>query len=239
MIKKLLLILATFLIFTPVVHSQTRVLVGPEGGYSFDNGFVGPSVQFEVPIKNIELDLKDSFYPAETHVSLGNGWANQAQAGGYVWFNKWFDKGGKFGLDGNVEYSNYHTSISKGLYYYSAGFAYRGIVGGQPTRVTFNYLREFKNGIFPDGIETSRLQGGEVKVDTRFGCTGPFCIRNVWDFQTAAVYPQGNPVCDGTFGVTGGPNGGPCPRRATMSGGFSVSIYFEFPRRKNTEDLPF
>ena len=48
------------------------------------------------------------------------------------------------------------------------------------------------------------------------------------------VKTQGNPLCDGTFS-------GPvtCPRTRTLSGGFTAGIYFEFPRRKETEDNIF
>jgi hypothetical protein len=219
------------LFFVPSSHAQTRFLLGAEGGDSFDNYNFGISGGVEIPFaKHFELDLKDTFSPIESHVSLGSGRANITTAGGHIWFSK------SWGLVGQAEDSMYDvTKVSKDADYASGGLAYRGIIGGAPTRLSFEYIQQFNNGIAPTGVETSHLMGADIGFTMRFGCLGAFCVRNSEDFQFGRVLTQGNPVCDGTFGVTGGPNGGPCPRTAAFGGGVSGSIVLEFPRHRGHE----
>jgi hypothetical protein len=224
------LVLAAALLFTPSVSAQTRYMVGLDGGQAFDNSSVGVTAAIEVPFaKRYELDLKDTFSPIESHVSLGGGRANVTSAGGYIWFGSW-------GLNGKAEDSMYDvTKVTKDADYAFGGVTYRGIVGGFPSRFSFDYIRQFNNGITKSGLESSHLQGFDFGYTMRFGCIGAVCIRNSEDFVFGRVLTQSNPQCDGTFGVTGGPNGGPCPRTAAFGGGVSVSVTAEFPRHRGHE----
>ena len=231
-------VLAACLIFTPVVHAQTRVLAGVNGGSSFGNLFVGPSVALEVPIaKRFELDLKDDFAPVEQHIQLGSGWANAVSAGGIIWLTK------SVGLNAGAEYSQYHVSISKSGEYARGGLIVRKSYEGMPIRLTFDYVREFNNGIFPNavtGTESAHLQAGEFDLDMRVKCWGPACYRLKFGFMIGHVLTQSNPICDGTFGITGGngPNG-TCYRTGASSGSFTTSFSLEFPRRRATENDAF
>ena len=231
------LVLAAVLIFVPTIHAQTRVLAGVSGGSSFGNLYVGPSIALEVPIgKHFELDLGDDFAPVEQHVKLGSGWANTSQAGGIVWLNK------SIGLNAGVDYSHYHVSISKSGEFARGGMIIRKSYDGMPLRLTFDYIREFNNGIFPNnisGTESAHLQAGEFDMDMRVSCYGPACYRLKFGFEVGHVLTQSNPVCDGTFGVTGGLNGGPCYRTGASSGSFTAALSFEFPRRRATEHDAF
>jgi hypothetical protein len=212
--------------------------LGAYGGSSFSNLFVGPSFALEVPAtKHFEFDLKDTFSPIEQHIALGKGYANQVNAGGIVWLNK------SIGLDGSAEYSYYHVSIAKYGEYARGGVVLRKSIQGMPMRYTFNYVREFHNGIFPNnatGTETPHLQAGEFDLDMRVKCAGPFCYRLQFDFMVGHVLTQGNPLCDGTLGNTGGngPNGS-CPRGSATSGSFTGGLYLEWPRHRDTESNAF
>jgi hypothetical protein len=62
---------------------------------------------------------------------------------------------------------------------------------------------------------------------------------NMWLFVFGKVLGQSNPQCDGTFGITGGPNGGPCYRTGLFGGGVTASVSLEFPRRKGRENDVF
>lgn len=230
-------VLLVALIFTPVTHAQTRVLIGATGGSSFGNLFVGPSVGVEIPVrKRFELDLRDDFAPVEQHIQLGSGWANNTDAGGIVWVTN------AVGLNGDVTYSHYRVSIAKSSEYARGGLTVRESYGGLPLRMTFDYVREFNNGIFPNnvtGTESAHLQAGEFDLDMRTGCSGPVCARLKFGAMIGVVKTQSNPVCDGTFGITGGPNGGPCYRPWVSSGSFTAGLAFEFPRRRATEQDAF
>jgi hypothetical protein len=231
-----LLLLLVALLVPAHVGAQTRVLIGAAGGDSFDNYSFGVNAALEIPFaKHFELDLQDTFSPIEAHVALGSGRANAASVGGIAWFSK------SFGINGQVQDSSYDvTKVSKDANYAGGGFIYRGIVGGAPTRFNLGYTRQIFNGISSSGLETSRLQGVDFGFTMRFGCVGAFCVRNSADFVFGAVKGQGNPVCDGTFGNTGGngPNG-TCPRSTLFGGGVSASIALEFPRRKGHENDVF
>jgi hypothetical protein len=231
--NRILFVLAFVLLFLMPVRSnaQTRVLVGVAGAQSFDNSSVGVTVGLEIPVtKHIEIDLNDIFSPFESHVALGGGRANIAKATGRVWFNR-------FGIFGGAEDSSYNvTKVAKDDVYAFGGVSYRAIVGGAPARFSLSYLQEFNNGVSPTGLETPHLQGADIGFTMRFGCLGLVCIRNSEDFVVGHVLTQGNPICDGTYGITGGngPNGS-CPRTGAISGGVSGSIVLEFPRRRKTE----
>jgi hypothetical protein len=235
--RKLLsiLFLMMALLFVIPVHAQTRVLLGVNGGQDFDNSNVGGTLGFEVPfLHHYELDLTDTFSPIESHVSLGGGRANIVSAGGHIWLTK------SFGLVGSAEDSAYNvTKVSKDDDYALGGFAWRGLVGGAPTRFQLQFIDEFNNGINSTGLETPHLQGVDFGFTMRFGCVSFFCVRNSEDFVAGAVKTQSNPACDGTYGITGGPNGGPCPRATAFGGGVTGSVVFEFPRHRAIENDAF
>jgi hypothetical protein len=222
---------------TPKVNAQvstTRILVGGMGGSSFGNLFIGPSVAIEVPLtKHVEVRAENDFAPVEQHIKLGSGWANDVSAGGIIWLTK------SIGLNGGAEHSQYHVSIAKSGEYARGGLTVRKSYQGWPLRLTFDYVREFNNGIFPrtlSGTESARLQAGEFDLDMRVKCWGPACYRLKFGFMIGHVLTQSNPICDGTFGITGGngPNG-TCYRTGASSGSFTTSLLFEFPRRRATE----
>lgn len=221
-------ILLTFL-FATTLRAQTRVLAGIDGGSSFGNFFIGPSIALEVPVvKRFELDLKDNFAPIEEHIALGRGWANLAKGGGIIWLTK------TIGLNGSAEYSNYHVSISKAAEYGFSGITIRRKIDDSPIRLSFDYLRQFNNGITRNGTESSHLQAGEFNFDARITCTGPFCYRLALDYMIGHVLTQGDPYCDGTFSsaIT-------CPRTGASSGSFKGSFYLEFPRHRGHENDSF
>lgn len=226
----LILMLCTLLV-PAHVSAQTRVLFGVEGGQSFDNSSVGVTAGLELPFaKHYELDLKDTFSPIESHVALGGGRANRTSAGGRIWFTE------HWGVVGSAEDSMYDvTKVTKDGNYAFGGISYRGIVGGAPARFSFQYVRQFNNGITASGLESSHLQGLDFGYTMRFGCVGAFCIRTSEDFIAGRVLTQSNPQCDGTFGNTGGPGGGPCPRGAAFGGGVTASLVLEFPRHRGHE----
>lgn len=215
--------------FAVNTNAQTKVLLGATGVQEFDNSSVGVTAAVEIPFaKHFELDLHDTFSPFESHVSLGGGRANLASAGGFIWLTK------SIGLTGKVEDSSYNvTKITKDGDYAFGGLAYRGIIGGLPARFTFSYVREFNNGITPTGLESPRLQGGDVGFTVRFGCVGSVCIRTSEDFIVGRVLTQGNPLCDGFYALPTGWS--PCPRTSAIGGGVQASVLLEFPRRRGHE----
>jgi hypothetical protein len=223
--KRSILLLTMMLVARPAL-AQSRYLVGLAGGDSWDNYSLGVSAAIEIPFaRRYELDLKDTFSPVEAHVALGSGRANVTSAGGHVWLsNHW-------GVNGSVTDSMYDvTKVMKDADYAFGGVSYRGLLGGQPTRFTFDYIRQFNNGISPSGLESSHLQGMDVGVTTRLGCALAFCIRLSEEFSFGKVLTQGNPVCDGAFGgrVT-------CARTGAFGGGVTAGVMMEFPRRRWTE----
>lgn len=207
-----------------------RVLIGANGGSSFGNLFLGPSVALEWPItRHLELDLKDNFSPVEEHIALGSGWANQVYAGGIVWLTQ------SVGVNGNVEHSQYRVSINKSAEYAAAGITLRKNIQGLPTRFSFDFVREFNNGIDATGTESAHLKAGQFNLDMRIGCAGPVCYRTTFDYKVGRVLTQSNPVCDGSYGgqpVT-------CPRTGASSGAFGATVAVEFPRRRAIEGLAF
>lgn len=232
--KKLIGILMLLVsLFAIQTKAQTRVLFGVTGAQAYDNSSVGVTAALEIPfLTRYELDLKDTFSPFESKVALGGGRANIAGAGGFVWLTE------NWGLTGRVEDSSYNvTKITKDADYAFGGLAYRGIVGGLPARFTFQYIRQFNNGITPSGVESSHLQGFDFGFSVRYGCFGFVCVRNSTDFSAGRVLTQGNPVCDGTFGVTGGngPNGS-CPRGSALGGGVQMTIALERRPRGRESD---
>lgn len=239
----LFFLLAT--IFTPRIQAQTNFLIGATGGDVYSNVYGGLVGRVEVPFaKRLELDIDGELSPRislngytinlEKKLNLGTGFGYTVGTTGRVYFTH------AWALDGGIEESAYSvTATSKAQYFTKGGFTYRRIWLGVPTRFTFDYIREVANGIQSNGDESSHLQGGSVTIEGRLGCASVMCFRMSTNIQGGRVLQQGNPVCDGTFGTTGGPNGGPCPRAASTSGGASMSLYLEFPRRKATENNPF
>lgn len=217
---------------SPIVTAPsggTRILVGAQTGSSFGNLFAGVLVAVEQPVtRHFELDLKDVYSPVEQHIALGNGWANQASAGGIVWLTK------SVGVNADVEYSNYRVSISKHAEYASGGVVLRKSIQYLPIRFTFDYIRQFDNGIDRTGTESAHLQAGGFNMDMRVKCAGPFCYRVAFDFKVGHVLAQSNPACDGTFS-------GPvtCARTGASSGAFTGSLAVEWPRRRATETKAF
>jgi hypothetical protein len=233
------------LLFSPTLRSQnidtsTRVLLGGTGGDVYSNVYGGIVGKIEIPIKSrFEIDSDGEVSPhlsyggytvnLETKTGLGSGWGYNYGGTGIFWATK------KLGIDGNVNAAAYSvTATAKNEYFTEGGLIYRTLwFGDVPTRFTFNYVREIANGILPNGDETNHLQGGSLTFDSRFGCTSFFCVRFVTNIQAGRVLTQGNPVCDGTYGVT------TCPRSASVGGGASGSLYFEFPRHRGQESEVF
>jgi hypothetical protein len=240
-----------------VYDDHFRVLGGIEGGGNFGNLFMALDGGIEVPIaKRFELDISDAYSPVihvynvvipfEQHVNLGTGSANIANVGGIVWISP----GKSLGLNGSAEYSSYSTNISKGSYYAFGGLTWRKVAWGFPVRFTFDYFRQLDNGIAcgttaacalpgANGTESDHVQGGEFGMAVRMGAVGPTVIRMTFSTDVGHTLTQGNPQCDGTFGNTGGPNGGACPRGSAVSGGASMGVIFEFPRHRGLENNPF
>lgn len=260
--RTILAVLAILFVFAPVIRAQTtpnpaviypsplnnndvhaRFLAGFEGGSSFGNMFLSVTAGAEIPFaKRFELDLGDSFSPLEEHIALGHGWANVAQGGGIVWITK----GKAVGLNGSVTYSNYNTDIAKGGYYSHSGVTYRTYAWGVPTRFTFDYFREFDNGIAcgtraacllpgANGTETDHVQGGEFGFAARMGSVGPSVVRLTFTTSVGHTLTQGNQACDGSLGVYI-PS---CKRGSAVSGGATMGVVFEFPRRRGYEDSLF
>jgi hypothetical protein len=226
--KFILSLLLALALMVPSAKAQTRVLLGLSGSNEFNNMSAGVSAGLEVPfLHRFELDLNDTYSPYETHVGLGIGHANIASAGGTVWLTD------KVGLSGKLEDSGYSvTKVSKTAAYALAGATVKTYVLGFPSRVSFGYTQQFNNGI-TNGVETSHLTGGYIKVDTRLGCTGAVCYRGSEQFAAGHVLQQGNPVCDGTEGAV------TCPRNTSFGVGVSLTFSIEFPRRRTTEDNLF
>jgi len=214
------------LLVTTTAKAQSRLLVGPNGGYVLDNAFLGGALSVEVPIQRFEVDLngRGSF---EHHSGLGNGWSEENQVKTLAWITS------RFGLDGTADRDAYGVPhITKSLSFVQAGAVWRGHLDERPVRLTVNYVREYKNRIDRSGTETPKLQGGQIVFDARVGCTKSYCVRLKEEFTVGHVLTQGNPVCDGTFGLTGGPNNGPCPRQGAWSGGSEVTVFLELPIRR-------
>ncbi len=231
-------------LFTPVgkaqeldtqYDEQARVLVGSTLGSFFGNNAFGVTAGAEIPFaRRYELDLGETYSPLESHVALGSGSANRTSVGGHFWLVK------DFGLNGSAEYSSYSvTTASKGGDYAFIGVTWRTFAWGIPTRFSFDYVRQFNNGISANGTESAHLQGADFSLVARLGCSGLLCSRAEFDYQVGHVLTQSNPICDGTYGITGGPNGGPCYRTGAWSGGASGSFVFEFPRHRGYEDSAF
>lgn len=212
-------------------HAQSvRALGGLTATANWDNYNAGATAGIEVPFLNhFEFDLQDAFAPVEQHVALGHGRANLAMASGIGWFsNQW-------GITGSVEDSAYDvTAVTKDADYALLGAIWRRTVGGYPARFTFQYLRQFNNGITPSGLESSHMQGADFGMMVRVGCAGAVCFRFNEDVNIGQVWTQGNPQCDGSFG-------GPvtCQRGKALGGGFDVAFLVEFPRPRGHEYEPF
>lgn len=228
--RKLALLILFLMSFVPTAKAQTRVLVGAGGTYAWDNKSAGATIGLEVPfLKRYELDLKDTFSPFETKVALGGGYANLAAVGGHIWITK------SFGLNGKAERTNYAvTAVSKVGDYAFGGVTYRAVALGSPSRFSFDYIRQFNNGVTPSGVETSHLQGFAFTIENRLGCFGPFCVRLENQNSFGQVWTQGNQNCDGSIGPQ------TCGARGkAFGGGFTGTIFLEFPRHRETENDAF
>jgi hypothetical protein len=260
--RTILAVFAILFLFAPVMKAQnttsdssviypqqleydnhTRFLTGFEGGNSFGNMFFSATAGAEIPLaKRFEIDINDSFSPLESHIALGHGWANVASGGGIVWIAK----SKSLGLNGSVDYSNYSTQIAKGGYYVHSGLTWRTYAWGSPARFTFDYFRQFNNGIAcgdiagcskpgANGTETDHVQGGEFGFAVRLGSTGPANVRLTFSTSVGHVLTQGNQACDGSLGVFI-PS---CKRGSTVSGGATMGLVFEFPRHRGYENNLF
>jgi hypothetical protein len=223
-------------VFPAKVGAQARVYLGVEGEGNFGNYGLGPTASLEVPLgKHFEVDAGAKYEPLASHVKLGDGYNYSLSTSGIGWFtNGW-------GLYGGLDNNAYSAgAVYKDQPHVFGGFVHRGIVDGLPSRFFFGYAREIQNGISPNGTETNHLNAFNVDYQVRFGCKGATCFRLDFNNYAGWVLNQGNPVCDGTYGVTGGngPNGS-CPRQKTLSGGTSFSFTFEFPRRHGHESEVF
>jgi hypothetical protein len=200
-------------------------------GVYADNGQKKECWGFEVPAtyNRFELDLRDEFAPLEEHIALGHGFANTGGAGPTVWLKQ------KFGLNGYVDSSLYSVQkASKFDGYWFAGIATRGIWEGSPVRITLDYFREIRNGIYGDGIETNHLQGGDFRMEVRLGCKGAACFRTTLDMSVGHLLNQGNPECDGTEHEHH--HLPMCPRQGNISGSGVMGFLVEFPRRRQKEN---
>lgn len=200
------------------------MLVGVEGGQTYDNSFIGPSLRIEVPFaKHYEFQLQDSFEPLEAHTALGEGHANQARFTGIAWFTP------TWGFEAATEFSNYSvTEVSKGAYYALGGPVARLSLYGYPVRLHLGVIRQIGNGVTPEGIESSHVYGGEMSLDARVGCAAWGCVRIGEELSIGHILTQGNPVCDGSR-----PGPVTCPRGSGVGGGMTASIRLEFPKVKN------
>lgn len=219
--KKALLVLAVLL--CPLsAHGQISFMVGPSGGDVYNSAFGAVAGRVEIPLgSRFEIQGDGQISPYLGKESLGSGWGYKYGLTGRWWFTP------SWSIDGEAEGSQYAvTATSKTEYFSQFGFSHRQLWFGVPTRFGFHYVREFANGLLPNGDETNHLNGGSVTIDSRFGCTWKMCIRLYTEIQGGAVENQGNPVCDGSLG-------GPITCRRTWSdgGGASMTLYFEFPRR--------
>lgn len=234
--KKLIVVLLVVMsMFSVKASAQTRVLVGVDAGSGFGSLFAGPSLGIETGTNRAELDAYGTYLPAYQHPSAGgNGFAYKYSVGPTIWFTK------SVGFNGSVNNSAYKTAtVSKDQQFFTAGVSLRKSIQGMPIRFKWDYLQEFNDGIAADGTESSHLKGGSYEMDMLTGCHGAVCFRLDITGRIARVLQQGNPVCDGTFGVTGGPNGGPCYRTASSSGAFDLKLSVVWPRPRGHESDPF
>jgi|HubBroStandDraft_2_1064218.scaffolds.fasta_scaffold00006_50 hypothetical protein len=201
-------------------QERPSILIGASGGESFGNLSLGLTVEVEAPIAHyFELDLRDTFDPLESHISLGSGYDNIVTVEPVLWIKH------GFGLDGRVDWSQYHvTKVSKHGTYVYGGISTRGVWLDAPVRVMLDYFREVNNGIYGHGIETSHLQGGSMYLEAQVGCSKHVCYYTTLEMAVGGLLEQGNPQCDGSFSrVT-------CPRTRTVSGSGIMGVLIEFFR---------
>jgi len=241
-LRSALFVLLALLSVVSVSKAQTieitpRVLIGGTGGTEFGNSYIGVLTAVELPIKHFELDFSNTFDPYVSHVSLGKGYDNHVEGTGIFWLRK-------VGFFGGVDYSMYHTDISKAAEFARGGVVLRNDFAGVPARFFFTYTHELNNGVFPHtstGTETPRLQSGSVQTEIRLQCNrrGNSCLRLSASFDVGVVKNQSNPVCDGSLGTTGGENGGPCYRKFTLTGGASFGLSWEIRHKSYDSEEVF
>lgn len=217
--------LIIFLLFIPTAKAQTNLVLGVSGTSAFDNLSAGVTAGLNVPfLHRYELNLQDTYSPYESHIGLGQGHANIAQAGGLVWLGK------NIGVQANIEDSGYSvTQVSKTAFYVTGGLVKRTYLFGVPTRFGLGYAQQINNGIV-NGVETSHLQGVYFSIDGRPFCSTTMCLRVEEKFTFGHVLTQGNPVCDGTIGNGSQAGLSPCPRTGAVGGGVSLNLLLEFHR---------
>jgi hypothetical protein len=240
-VKKSMVLLVVLLLGALVCSAQDKstVLIGASGGESFDNLSLGPTVEVRVPFgfrvtksnafpawnqgyDRFELNLRDTFDPLESHIALGSGYDNVATVEPVLWLTK------GFGLDGRVDWSQYHvTAASKHSTYVYEGIATRGVWLDAPVRVMLDYFREVNNGVYGRGIETSHLQGGSLYLEAQVGCSKHACYYTTLETAIGGLLEQGNPACDGS-GVANPQHLPTCPRTRNVGGsgvmGFLVKL---------------
>jgi hypothetical protein len=224
---KTAILFVTILLSVAVTGAQEtpHVLIGASGGQAFGNLSLGSTVEIEVPIaRHFEMDARDTFSPLEEHVRLGNGYDNVATIEPVIWLTR------GFGLDTRVDWSQYRvTKVSKHSAYVFAGIATRGLWYGSPARMSLDYFREARNGIYGHGIETSHLQGGSLYLEAQVWCSRRFCSYTTLEMSIGGLLEQGNPVCDGS-GVANPQRLPACPRTRNVSGSGIMGFLVELGR---------
>lgn len=217
--------------FGPEMLNRIRI---PDGKYDLgDEGFIEctPNAKCYTFASMHRFELDPSFQIGhELKLGYGSGWESNAKAGGIVWIKE------NFGMTSSVQYSEYIvTTASKTAAYLSIGPVWRIRAFQSPMRFSLGYVHQIRNGVSRNGTESSRLEGAKFRIDSRMGCTGAACWRLTGEFVVAHGRSQGNPVCDGTFGDGGQAGLAPCPRAGYVSGGATVGVAIEWPRRRGRE----
>lgn len=205
--------------------AQTRVLVGADAGIDFSNESVGAVLGIEQPIgKHFEAELYERPSPIESHLGLGSGFANVAQAGGIAWLNS------TLGISGTLEQSRYNvTAASKSAYYLLIGPIMRFSLVGTPSRLSVTYAGQLHNGVSSSGTESSHLNGFALSLDSRVSCARIACLRLKESFDVGHILEQGNPANDSpSAAIASGQTYH--PRIGAFSGGFTFSAVLEFGR---------
>jgi hypothetical protein len=210
------------------IDNHVRIIAGVNGGSIYGNDFLDLVTGIEAPLPHSEADAAATFTPLEHKIGLGFGTAWSVRAGGIAWLTR------SVGLNTYVSHGAYRVArASKAGSDLLCGVTFRTYAFDAPLRLSFDYVRQIDNHLV-GGTESNYLQGGDFNLIWRMGAVGPTVWRMTLDVQTGWVKDQGNPVCDGTLGgrIT-------CPRTSSNSGGASIGLQFEFPRRHGFENSRF
>lgn len=218
--KKIILLFFSFLLGAGFCQAQ-QVLIGGTTGEDYNNAYYGLASRLEVPIgSRFEIDGNASI-GKESKSGYGTGYFYDFSPTGYVFpFREW---GGNISI-GKTSY--FLNSISKQEYYSQCGITYRKDSPNIPIWWDLDYVWEIKNGISPDGTETNHLKGIENVFDFNIGCSKKLCYRFDISSEAGKFLNQGNPQCDGSYGID------TCPRSSSFGGGIGATFYLEFPKRK-------